>query len=458
MELPPSGWYPDPYGVPGLLRWWDGSTWTQHTHQAGGAGGAIAGDPGTPVPHTTVQPAVPATSVQPTVAANAVQSGPPATTIQPVVPPTTIQPTVPPTTVQPAMQPAVAPTSVQPTSVQPTTVQPGAPQGGQGGQGGQGTDANGTQVLFLGDNAWSTQEGPGGPGYGGPGYGGPGYGDPYGYQRAQRRRRMWLMGGLAGGTALALGLIALIVSNLSGSPAPAATHTPATRVAATTPPTSAAPSASAPGSVIDDGTSGLSYTALASPWQAGCPSAMDTQGFSWSTGEAATAGQFNGGQSTWYGVACSGQLPQQYGYNGVAALESTATNIVNAFNGAYYAPLQHGFQQEVSQPVTISGHAGWEIKFLISYTNAQAQGLQWTDEQAEVVVADLGAGIAPAVFYVSIPGNLGEGNVDSLVSSLQLTNPPQPGAGGSPGDGSPGDGSPAPSSPGDNGNGNGHGD
>ena len=32
MDLPPSGWYPDPYGAPELLRWWDGSTWTHHTH------------------------------------------------------------------------------------------------------------------------------------------------------------------------------------------------------------------------------------------------------------------------------------------------------------------------------------------------------------------------------------------------------------------------------------------
>jgi len=61
-----------------------------------------------------------------------------------------------------------------------------------------------------------------------------------------------------------------------------------------------------------------------------------------------------------------------------------------------------------------------------------------------VVVADLGPGLAPAVFYVSIPGNLGENNVDSLVSSLQLTAVPQ-------GSGSPTDGSPA---PGDGGNGN----
>ncbi|MFC8124295.1 phospholipid scramblase-related protein [Streptomyces sp. NPDC057302] len=27
----PAGWYPDPQGAPKLLRWWDGSLWTQHT-------------------------------------------------------------------------------------------------------------------------------------------------------------------------------------------------------------------------------------------------------------------------------------------------------------------------------------------------------------------------------------------------------------------------------------------
>ena len=238
-------------------------------------------------------------------------------------------------------------------------------------------------------------------------------------------------------------MIALVVNSLGQSPAPTAATSPAAPAAHTTAPAptptpSPTASASASGSVLADGQSGMSYAQLPS-WQPNCPSGLNNGQFTWTAGESAIAGQVNDGQTTWYGVACSGPLPQQYGYNGVADLENTATNLVNTFNGEYYGALQHNFQQGVSEPVQVSGHAGWEIKFLVTYTNAQGQGLTWTDEQGVVVVADLGTGVAPAVFYASIPGNLGEGNADKLVSSLQASAPAQqPGGGGSPGDGSGG--------------------
>jgi hypothetical protein len=50
----PAGWYADPHGTPNLLRYWDGSQWTEHTHagQPGQAqaprqqGGTAAAGPG----------------------------------------------------------------------------------------------------------------------------------------------------------------------------------------------------------------------------------------------------------------------------------------------------------------------------------------------------------------------------------------------------------------------------
>jgi hypothetical protein len=359
---------------------------------------------------------------------------------------------------------SVQPTTVQPTTVQPTTVQPGARQPAVMQVGGAAPEAvgaagvrpalpppggdagiNGTQVLFLGDDAWAGSHGPGGAGPG----------DPYGYQRAQRRRRIWLAGGLTAGTVAALGVIALVVNALAQTSAPTAAVTtpppaPTTAAAAATSPSA---TATAAGSTLTDGQSGLSYTQLASPWQPNCPSGLNNQGFTWTAGESAVAGQVNQGQTTWYGTACSGPLPQQYGYNGVADLDNVATQLANQFNGTYYSVLNHNFQQEVSQPIQVSGHAGWEVKFLITYTNTQGQGVAWSDELGAVVVADSGTGSAPAVFYVSIPGNLGENNVDTLVSSLQLT-AVAPQQGGSPAaGGQPATGSPA---PGDGGNGNGN--
>jgi hypothetical protein len=282
-------------------------------------------------------------------------------------------------------------------------------------------------LLFVGDDAWAGQGAPGGPN----GSGGAPRGDWYGYQRVQRRRRIWVASGLAGGTVVALGVIALVVNTLGPSSASSgATQAPtptAPVAAATSAAPSPSPSATATGtsSTLTDGQTGLSYAQLAAPWGPTCPGGLNSQGFSWTAGESAVAGQVNGGQTTWYGAACSAPLPQQYGYNGVADLANVTTTLANQFNGSYYQALSHNYQQELSQPVQVSGHAGWEVKFLITYTNASGQGLAWSDEMGAVVVADSGTGAAPAVFYVSVPGNLGESNVDTLVSSLQLSVTPQ---------------------------------
>jgi len=517
MDLPLSGWYPDPYGTPDLLRWWDGSNWTHHTHPAldvadtgggGAAGGAAGGgasgasgmgalggeasggaqqgavqatmvqpatvqpatvQPATVQPtgggwaardrvigdwagtdwptgeqlaatkppkgpRTEPQPALPSTAVQPSV-----QSLVQATRYQPAVQPTAYQPAVQPTTVQAPAGGGWGTAAVQPTTVQPTTVQAG------GGPSGGGAGVDGTQVLFLGDDAWQL---PGGPD-------GAAQANPYGYQEAQRRRRMWLIGGIGVGTAVAVAIIVVVASSMGGSsgataadqtrvtpPAPSPTASAAAPASPTA--SAAAPSVSAtpPAAVLSDGQSGLSYSQLAAPWQAGCPSDLSSA-FAWTAGESAVAGEVNNGQQTWYGEACSGPLPAQYGYAGPQDLAATAANVASTLETAYYNNLDHTVEPLLSQPVSISGHAGWEVEYTIDYTNAAAQGATWSSEEGAVIVTDTGTGNTPVVFFASVPNAsaLGTSDVSTLISSLQLSVVPNPAGGdGSPGPGgSPGD-------------------
>ncbi len=260
---------------------------------------------------------------------------------------------------------------------------------------------------------------------------------------------MWLIGGLIAGSAVAIAIIVVVATSLGSSSAPTtadqaaatplASPTPSTVATTPTPPAPTSAAATPPASVLSDGQSGLSYAQLATPWQPVCPSDLNSA-FSWTAGESAVAGQVNGGQTSWYGEACSGPLPAQYNYSGVADLENTATNVAQTLENAYYNALNHTTQPELSQPITVSGHPGWEIEYLVNYSNAAAQGATWTTEEGAVLVADTGAGNTPAVFFTSVPDTLGETNVASLVSSLQLTVVPNV-AGGSPtaavGDGSP---------------------
>ena len=202
MDLPPSGWYPDPYGTPRLLRWWDGSTWTHHTHPDVTPGNGAASKGGEAVQATAVQAAVAqsagvhATAVQSAVASTAVQAAVHATTVQPST--DWLRATKPPSGRPTAPQPALPATPYH-MAVQPTAVQPGYPQPALGAMGGQaGGDGAGTHMMFMGGDPWQVPggpAGPGGPGVGRPLPGGPGQGN-YGYLQAQQRRRWMVIGGI----------------------------------------------------------------------------------------------------------------------------------------------------------------------------------------------------------------------------------------------------------------------
>jgi hypothetical protein len=231
-----------------------------------------------------------------------------------------------------------------------------------------------------------------------------------------------------------LAFIALMIRDISKTPTAArpaalsATVRPTTHPAHATFPAHAAsprpkpsPSASRKSSKrkrIGDADSGLSYRLLSSPWRRGCPETLNTPTFSWSAGEYAVAGSVFG--TDWYGTACSGLLQQQFQYSGPADLEPTAMGLAGAVDQTYYSGLRHYRTVEGSAPMQVSGRQAWEVTFLISYPDAASQGLAWSSEAGAVVIVDRGAGQAPAVFYASVPANLGTSDVSTLVGSLQL--------------------------------------
>jgi hypothetical protein len=227
---------------------------------------------------------------------------------------------------------------------------------------------------------------------------------------------LWLLTVVTTGVLL---LIAGFVRQISKVPAVAR---PAALTATAHGTRHAAPSPS-PSVQVRDASSGLSYRLLSSPWQRGCPGILDTPMFSWSAGEHAVAGRVGiaGTMIDWHGNACSGLLGQDFAYSGPADLEPVTAGVADAVEPAYYSGLRHRRSVESSSATRVSGHPAWMVTFLMTYPDAASEGLAWTSEAGAVVVVDRGAGRAPAVFYASVPSNLGTSDVAALVSSLQLS-------------------------------------
>jgi hypothetical protein len=174
---------------------------------------------------------------------------------------------------------------------------------------------------------------------------------------------------------------------------------------------------------VTDVSSSLSYRMLGAPWRRGCPPNLNTPAFDWTAGENTVAGHVSMGGSVidWHGLACSGQLQQQFPYGGPADLESTAISLVSALDPAYYAGVQHTRVTEDSSAMQVGGHQAWKIEFAMNYTDGASQGLTWSTELGAVVVVDRGAGQFPAVFYVSVPASLGTQNVATFLGSLRVS-------------------------------------
>ena len=241
-------------------------------------------------------------------------------------------------------------------------------------------------------------------------------------RRRRQRRMLWL---LTAATTAALVVIAVFVKDIAkvptaARPAALVSHGIASGAAHRVSPGHHRTTVTYP--QVTDTASGLSYRMLASPWQQGCPSDLNSPMFNWSAGENTVAGHVSMGGSVidWHGLACSGQLQQQFAYAGPADLEPTAMGLVGALDPAYYGGVPHSRTIEESSAMQVSGHQAWIVKFLMNYPDGASQGLTWSTEPGAVVVVDRGASQAPAVFYVSVPANLGTQNLATLIGSLRM--------------------------------------
>jgi hypothetical protein len=242
------------------------------------------------------------------------------------------------------------------------------------------------------------------------------------------------MGFMAALTVFALLVIAGFVKEISKVPTvarPAALtatahttrHTAPRTTGSRSPRPKPSPSAAAAAQGILDASSGLSYSLLSAPWRQGCPSILNTPVFTWTAGESAVAGQadIGGTMIDWHGNACSGQLDRQFTYTGPADLEPVTISVAAALESTFYNGLQDYPTVEGSFATQVSGQPAWVVTFLMTYPDAASEDLAWTSEDGAVVVVDRGAGQAPALFYVSVPNDLGTGTVDTLINSLRLT-------------------------------------
>jgi hypothetical protein len=163
--------------------------------------------------------------------------------------------------------------------------------------------------------------------------------------------------------------------------------------------------------VVTDQATGLSYVVLGSGWHQGCPRALSTTEFHWTNGEAALAGTLGAGPgkgTAWYGNACSGPLPDRFRRLPRA---TAAWDLARAVEPVYYGALRHSVSAERSTALRVGGQPGWLAEFVVRY--AGGQHLAWSSELAAVVVTK------SAMFYVSVPDNLGTGAVAAVLSSLR---------------------------------------
>jgi hypothetical protein len=364
------GWYADPHGGPDL-RWWDGSTWTEHTSPPVGAAPSAT----TPVP-----------------AADAAAAADP--------------------WAAPVGAPAGAPGGDQ------WAAPVGAPAGAPGGDqwaAPVGTAEPPSPVWAAG----APQAGPGVPGGpGGPAGPGSTGGFPPPQQAGSSNRTLLVALGVGVALLLVIGGVVLF-SGGDDEPSADPTTTTADTSVDTTTTTEADTTTTEPETLSETVASGaLSFTRLPAPWDDWVAS-----GRSEIPELENTAGQYvvvqenapSGGQ--WIGNLLIGDLAPSIAYSGEADLAAATQALTDQLVASYYVtgatatPVQ-------SIAIDVDGHPAHFIHTELSFSQA---GLDTTNEKVIVVVVETGAD-RPSVFWASIPYNRADlnGGMDEVYRSLTV--------------------------------------
>ncbi|MEV5750350.1 DUF2510 domain-containing protein [Actinoallomurus sp. NPDC052308] len=362
--MTPAGWYRDPFGDPGLLRWWDGYQWTQNTHPLGG-------DP--QAPWDGASPAGP-----------------------------------PPGTGEPAPQ----------EGAEPGAGGPATRAWGDPGAGGPATQAWGDTAPPWGETgpgapgAWP-EAGPGaapawsetGPGAApawpgtGPGQAVPSAWPPPGPPAPESRNRLPLLIGGGAAVVIIITVVAvLFATNVFGGGNDKGGRSP---VVAT----------------ITDSQAGISYPRLGGGWRADTVTATGGLGrLGFDQGETATVMKnFQNGQpyvaSAYSGVSTDTTSP---------SMEVKAKALFVALEPSAYPAHTHQILSSAAQ--SVGGHQGWLLKLRLTFPQAKSQGWNFRAETAAIMMVDRGNGQAPAEFYVSIPdSHKHQGDLDLLLTSLKVS-------------------------------------